>query len=285
MLDYFFGLLLLGLGIHTPAHPSVLGDDTVNTEDHITPTGSQSISPTGAVTGIPTNEDHRGSNAGESGDSSRTVVTNQVKLTKDQVETFQKERKTREEKIKSVSEKRSDDFEKSFLEVEKHREQEDQATRTAFTRKVNTFKNADKQKKALALDTAYKNAITKALSSMQSKLTSMLTLLDKISVAAASLKTQGKDTSHIDTDITSAQTKVTAALTLLKNITATVPTALSVSGESSASKEIGSIISQAKTALIPLYTAFTDARKAVGVALQDLEALTAQSQVTPTPTI
>lgn len=284
MLDYFFGLLLLGLGIHTSAHSSVLGDDTVNTEDHITPTGSQNISPTGVVTGIPTNEDHRGSNAGESGDSSRTVVTNQVHLTKDQMEAFQKERKLREEKIKSVSEKRSDDLEKSFLEVEKHREQEDQATHTAFTRKVSAFKNADKQKKALALDTAYKNAITKALSSMQGKLTSMLTLLDKISVAAASLKKQGKDTSHIDADITSAQTKVTAALTMLKNITATVPTALSVSGESNASKEIGSTISQAKTALIPLYTAFTDARKAVGVALQDLEAST-KLEITPTPTI
>lgn len=284
MLDQLFGFILLGLGLRHPAlQPNVLGSHDGEQEISITisPTDNPTTNSTSGFAG----EDHSGSGGGggRENEPRPTLRVLSPVLTKDQEEVFQKERKLRETKIKHMSDARTNELEKSFLDAKHHREQEDEASHTAFVRTVNTFSNSGKKQKVLAMGDKFQSVITNALTSIQKKLESMLTLLDKISIAAAVLQKQGKDISQVDSHITAAQGKITTALTLAQTLAGSLPTTLTVTSETTASREVRTAISDAKTKLMPLYTAFTEARKAVGVAVTDLESLTNAVDVSPTP--
>jgi len=274
MLDQIFGLILLSLGLRHTATPNVLGDATTATGSSTTLT-HPTLHPSGDY--------HVGSMAGAVNGPHPTLRVLVPVMTQAQEEAFQKDRALAEGKIKGVIDTRTQTLENSFLQTLKRRTQEDEASHTAFLHTVNAFKDATKKQTSLTIADTYQTTITNVLTAMQKKLESMLALLDKISVAAAILQKQGKDISVVDSDVTAAQAKVTSALTMVSALAGSLPTTLSVTSEASAGADIQHTLTQAKTKLGLLYTAFTDARKAVGVALTDLESLTKAIDVVPTP--
>lgn len=288
MLDYVFGLLLIGLGIkHTPLPAAVLGDET-ETNQQLESTSSTSgrregtelperpnvFFPTKAAE-LEQRDQREASRPGL-----RLLMP---VLSKHQEEAFLKERKIREAKIKAVSESRTEALHRSFANVLEKRKQEEKAHETAFIKRVGGFTDANKKQKVLDVQTKFQTIMTNSVTTIQKRLEALLALLDKISVSAAALATQGKDVSQVNSDITAAQAKVTTALTLTQSVAAAIPLSLSVSGESSAGAELGKGISDARKQFLPLYNAFVDARKAVNVAVSDLELLTKPVEVTPTP--
>lgn len=251
MIGYVVGLLLIGLGFSHPARSqNVLG---------VTDGARYATSAASDAAGI-------------AGKRSTLRVLRPV-LTKEQEDEFQKERKVREAKITSVSEKRTQELRKAFQGTLQKRIEQGEASRSAVRNRIQAFDDNTKKQNVLAIADAYESMGQSAVSSMQDKLTAMLTLLDKISVSAAALHVQGKDVSHIDSDITAAQARITSALTIASNLADTIPTALTVSSEESAKTDIRTSVQEMRAKLSPLHTAFLEAREAVRVALAHLKLL------------
>ncbi len=276
MLDQFFGLILLGLGLgHPMMRPNVLGDQT---QEVVSSTGSAERPPELKA------DTHSGSGRGRGGENPRpTLRVLAPVLTKKEEDAFQEDRAAREAKILKVTDAKVRTLEDEFTNALHKRAGEDEASHTGFLRKVEAFKDSGKKQRVLSVADKFRSTVTNALTSMQKKLASMTALLDKISVSAAALKAQGKDVSGIDSDITAAQAKVATAQTLLTTLTGSISTVLPVTSETSAGEDAGKAIGDAKTKLGSLYAAFVAARKAVGVALDDVESLTKPVEVTPTP--
>lgn len=255
MLDYIAGLVLLGMGFLRPMQgASVLGDETAAVRE-----------------------------ASETATPAPRLKLLQPVLTKEQEDAFQKDRKAREARIRAVTDARIRGINDGFRKKLETRESEDNTRSQAFAKKVNAFTNTERRKKFLVFETRFRGLVHGTLTSMEQKLASMSALLDRLSVAAVALKAQGKDIHVVDSDITAAQAKVTTALTLTENLAGSLSSSVSVTGESTAGSDAQKAVSDAKTQLTTLYTAFTDARTAVGVAVSDMEALTKPVEASPTP--
>jgi ABC-type transporter Mla subunit MlaD len=117
------------------------------------------------------------------------------------------------------------------------------------------------------------------LSSMEEKLESMMKLIDRISAATGALKAQGTDVSRVESDLSNAQAKVSSALFAVHTLAESLPTALTVHSEETAKEDVLQAITDVKSQVVPVRTAFAEARDAVGLALTDLENLTDAVQV------
>lgn len=301
MFDAVFGFILLGLGLKKTIPPAVLGDHD-ETEQSSGSTGtSQSNSggssgSTGSSSGGGSSHDDENddsssgssSSAGtsssaetehetERGTSSRAsegLRVMQPKFTPEQQEAFQKERKKRADNLKKVGDERVKKLEESFAQRQQERKEKDKTTRETLAAKVREFKNTDKRTKLLSLSEKYQKAVTNTLASMQKKLQSMLTLLDKVTAAAGALKTQGTDVSAVEADVSTAQTKVSSAIYQVNTLVDSLPTAFSVSTEDAAKADVEKAITESRSKIDAVRTAFKDAHTAVEKAVSDLEALT-----------
>lgn len=242
MVDYIFGLLLYAFGLGS--HPSVLGEQTA--------TPSQKLSP---------------------------LKLMRPKFTPDEQEIFQKERAKREANLKRVSETKIAELQKTFTQKKESRLEKDETARAVFEEKVQGFANTEKKQKLLAFSNEYRSTVIKMLSSMEEKLESMMQLIDRISAATGALKAQGTDVSKIESDLAGAQAKVSSALFAVTSLTESLPTALAVNSETTAKEDVLQAIADMKSQVVPVRTAFAEARDAVDLALTGLENLTDAVQV------
>jgi len=254
MIDSVIGLLLLGLGLTSPVPGAVLGNTAAS----------------GTLASV----------SGKDSTARSKLRVLQPVLTKEQEDAFRQARKKREEKIAAVSEKREATLKESFAQKLQARKERDAQIRAATRTRIQAFTDRKKQERVALIATKYEDLGAGAVTAMQEKLTAMLTLLDKISVAAAALAEQGKDVSAVDSDITAAQAKITTALTLAETTAEAIPATISFTNESTVRDDIQTGIADLKVRLSALHTAFTDARQAVGKALTDLKAHTQPVDVT-----
>ncbi len=242
MLDYLFGLLLFGLGLGN--RPTVLGEQATSSAKPIA-----------------------------------QLKLMRPKFTVKEQEAFQKERAKRDANLKRIGEARLKEMQKTFAEKQAAREAQDQTTRDVLEEKVNAFKDSQKRQKLLSLSTKFESAVTNQLESMQKKLESMSTLLDRLNAATGALKAQGVDVASIESKISFAQAKVTSALGHVSSLASSLPTAFSVSSEESAKEDVLEAIESMKTQMEPVRESFKDAHESVGVALSHVESLTDAVQV------
>lgn len=250
MFDYLVGLVLMGLGLRHPGTPaSVKGDEI----EVATPSSNVASS------------------------SSLHVV--RPKWSAENQEAFQKERTSREANLKRVNDTRIKELKETFTQKQKARLTKDQSTQEILEKKVQTFKDAKKKEKILALSENFQTTVTKQLTTMQTKLESMMSLLDRVTAASGALKTQGKDVTTIESDIAAAQAKVSSALFTLSTLTESLPTTFSISTEDGAKEDVLTAIKSVKSSLEPVRTAFRQAHEAVAKAVTDLEAMTNAEEI------
>jgi len=247
MFDYLIGLLLMGLGLRHPGTPPMVKGD--ETEATLSASGSE-----------------------EASRSSLRVM--RPKFSAGEQEIFQKERVKREANLKQVNTSRIQVLQQTFAQKQKVRLEKDQSTQEVLTAKVKAFRDAQKKEKILALSVTFQTTVKNTLSSMQTKLESMMSLLDRITAAAGALKAQGTDVVTIESDVASAQAKVSSALYALSTLTESLPTTFSVSTEEGAKADVLEAITDVKSKMEPVRTSFREAHTAVGKALSDLESIT-----------
>lgn len=239
MFQYFFGLVLFGLGFWHHS-PNVLGAQSA----------LQVLTPV---------------------------------MTKTQEDAFQKDRAAREAKLQSVTAARLAGIQKAYVLAQLGREQKDKILGAAFTGAVSKFTDSVRQKKVMAISTAFQAVVNGTLTDTEKKLEDLSALLDKISAAEAALKDQGKDVSGIDSDINAGQAKLATAFTLSQQLAGSLSSVLPVTDEANAGAEVRTALGETKSQLLNLNNAFVAARSAVGVALTDVEAATKPVAATPTP--
>lgn len=280
MVDYVIGLLLLGLGLKP--HPAVLGQhDEQETQVQVSPTQATTTSDT-VSTITPTTSEHETSGTNPEPTKNEPTKTERrgndtrrtSAFTENELKAFQAERKQREQNIKKVSDSREKELETDFETAKKDRIASDSAAKKILENKIKTFRDGVRKQKVFAIADKFQTVTTNRLSKIQTKLSSLMSLLDKITAAAGALQSQGKDTTALDADITIAQTKVSGAMSLLNTTTAQLPTTFTVSSESAVQTDITSAIARMKQSLLPLEQAFGEARSSVGKVLSELEALT-----------
>lgn len=241
MLDYLFGLILFGLGLGS--HPSVLGEQT----DRKEASSSKQLA---------------------------QLKLMRPKFTPEEQEAFQKERTKREENLKRVADVKIQELEKTFEQKQTARQKNDLTAKNVLEAKLDKFEDKEKKVKIVQIAKKYETTVTQSLMSMQKKLTSMVTLLDKITAASGALKTQGTDVSQVDSDVSYAQAKISSALFQVSALAETLPTVFSISGEDEAKADIQNAIAETKTQIETVRASFQEAHTAVGVAITSIESLT-----------
>ncbi|MFZ5535049.1 MAG: hypothetical protein ACOY3M_02750 [Patescibacteria group bacterium] len=236
MFDYLFGLLLFVLGL---GRPSVLGEQ-----------------------------------ASDSAKPSAQLKLMRPKFSAEQQEAFQKERMKQEANIKRISDARMKELEKTYAEKQKSRSEKDAVTKQVLAEKLAGFKDAQKRQKVQAMADTYQKTVPAMLAGMQKKLTDMMSLLDRITAAAGAMKTQGVDVAEIESNVAAAQAKVSSVLYAVEALTESVPTVLTVSGEDAAGEDIKNAVRELKESVRDVRSAFAEAHKAVGIALENLEEIT-----------
>lgn len=248
MLDQLIGLILLGLGFtRSPAIPGmVLGENTT-------------------VTSISTSTKGR---------ELAALKLMRPKFTPEEQTAFQKERAKREANYVRLMEARVNELDSAFFAKLEKRYRTDEAIRAQFTSRVNTFQDEKKRRALIALSETYRQTVQEASTSMHNKLTSMLTLLDRISAAAGALDAQGTDMAATESSVSSAQAAVVSALAHVAALAESLSTAFLVTDEAHAKEEIQAALAQVKIQMAPARSSFYAAHVAVGAALAQLELVT-----------
>ncbi len=272
MLSQFVGLLLLGLGVKTTpyANPNVKGDSTEATQ---------------TMTPAPTNGTSDTNTQYKKTDTRPRILP---VLSKDRIatrpgDTKEIARMETKQLHEEVVKGRQD-----FLEEVKAKREAAQAEfrvkQEAFKEKLAQIK--DERKKALVekLSERCQEINKKRTDTMTAMLTKFSTILENITNRAATAKTNGKDTTSVDTAVASAQTAITSAQTAVA-AQAAGECVITINSESTLRTDVGAAISSLEKDMKVAYDAVLAARKAVGNAVKALglvlgESLTAK--VTPT---
>jgi len=243
MVDYLFGMLLFAFGLGS--RPAVLGEQS-----------------TGSAT-----------------KSLAQLKLMRPKFSAEEQEKFQLERKKQEANIKRIGDVRIAELKTTYEEKKAARQEKDRVTKEVFVAKVAEFQDAQKKQRVMAIADKYQTTVTALVDAMQTKLQTMLVLLDRITAASGALKAQGEDVSHIETSVSSAGAKVSSAITAVNLLAETLPTALTISGEDGAKDDVLAAIATTKSQVQTARVSFAEAHSAVGKALSDLEQLTDAVQV------
>src|SRR5258706_3285985 len=271
MLSQFVGLLLLGLGVKTNPYtsPSVKGDSIEAT---------QTISPTPTTTTTST---------GKTYDTRPRILPVLGKPGSDRTATRPGDPK---DKFRIDTKQLHDDLitnRQNFLETLKENRASAEA---AFKAKQDEFKEKlaeikDERKKLLVekLNVRCQEINKKRTDRMTEMLTKLSSILENITNRAATAKTNGKDTSSVDTAVATAQTAITTAQTAVA-AQAAKECVITINSEKTLRTDLGATISAMEKDLKAAYDTVISARKAVGDAVKALalvlgESLTAK--VTP----
>lgn len=142
---------------------------------------------------------------------------------------------------------------------------------------------SDQRKKAIVerIDTRLTTANEKYTDKMADNLEKLSSILDRISSKAASLKTEGKDTTTLDAAIEAAQAKITSAKTAVST-QASKEYVITITDEATLGATISPIVTQFRTDIGQAHQSVIDAKEAVVLAAKEIKALVS---VTPTTTL
>lgn len=205
MLDQLVGLLLLGLGIQSPMNPNVKGETTTNV--------------------LPANTEDSGAEA--------TITEEQREAKKEEIremkETAKKEREAYKESLKNTKEAFKAQVEASRAaykaslkearetfheEVEAKREaikEQIEAKREAFKDKLQTIRDEKKRERTENIQERITKLNTNRTDAMLAHLDKMSEILERILEKVEEQKAAGKDTTQVETLVTTADSAIAAA--------------------------------------------------------------------------
>ena len=154
-----------------------------------------------------------------------------------------------------------------------------QATRALFQQKLQTIKDTRKQQIVTTINDKIPMVNTNQTDRMNKTLAEMTKIITRISTKSGELKTQGKDTTILDSAITAAQTAIQTAQTAVTTQAAKVYT-VSIVSDTTLKTTVGSTVSLLRQDLTTTQIAVKNARLAVLYAYQALLPLMG---ITPTP--
>lgn len=154
--------------------------------------------------------------------------------------------------------------------------------REEFKAKLQTI--TDERKKAVVgrIDTRLSSSNDKHTEKMADNLEKLSSILERISTKAATLKSEGKDTTDVDTAIAEAQTKITAAQTAVAT-QAGKEYVITIADETTLGATISPVVTQFRTDIGTVHKLVVDAQQAVVAAGKELKKTVATTATTPTP--
>jgi len=268
MFDHMMGLLLLGLGINksmfTPGG-SVQGDQTVATASataNAPPSGNQRPMPAFRLNPSNyaiTNTDFRG---GKSASGSGGRITFDTRAFGKAVMTMQADFAGRVESSREAA----------MQEFQNHK--------TAFQQQLIRIKDTRKQGIVDKINTDCQTVNQKRTIAMTAMLAKLSTILTNVSNRSASAAASGKDTSSLDTAVTTAQGAIADAQTAVAAQAGTTCT-ITIASDATVKNDVGIGIGKLQTALSVIYQKVMIARKSVGDAIHALAQVTGESLTAP----
>lgn len=204
MLDQLVGLLLLGLGIQSPMNLNVKGETTTN----VLPANTDS------ATGATLTEEQR--------EAKETQIREMKETAKKEREAYKESLKNTKEAFRATVEASRAAYKASLKnareafheEVEAKREEiKDQleAKREAFKEKLQTIRDEKKRELTQNIQERMTKLNTKRTDAMLQHLDKMSEILERILEKVEELKTAGKDTSHVESLVTTADAAIATA--------------------------------------------------------------------------
>lgn len=147
-----------------------------------------------------------------------------------------------------------------------------QAEKQSFKQQIQAMRDANKKTIVEKVNNGITNANTNRTNMMNNALTRFTAILSDLSTKSATLKSQGKNTTALDSAITSAQTAVAnaqAAVTVQKAKTYSA----NISDETLLRSPIAQMVLQFKSDILSTYQLVLTAKQAVVAALKEYEKL------------
>lgn len=254
MLDNIIGLLLLGLGINKgiyTANPNVKGDETVATAP-----GFVRGKPSFRLNPVEFENDatHIGGRAASEG-GRRKLDTRAFGL--------------------GVL-KMQEDFTDSLIASREASRQDFEDHQTEFKRQLSIIRDTKKQAVVDKLNTNCQDINTKRTDKMASMLEKLSLILTNVATRAASASAAGKDTTTVDSAITTAQTDIADAQAAV-TLQAGTPCTITLTNETNVKTDVGKVISAMQSNLQTLYSKIITAKQAVSIAIAALARVTGES--------
>jgi hypothetical protein len=282
MLDHLLGLLLIGLGLRTPAlapRGAVMGDETVAISPAPNATGSGiKITPTyhPKGTGMPKEEEREAKNtrAFKPGDA-KTATGGPERMGLRNIHDLIEDREDTASKSQELINRQKGLWEKYKNTVDTARANAIKTAvtrRKAFTSRLNVIKDATKKETLQKLDALISQTNTNRVNAMTEQLTKLDEIITKITAKTTDLKAQGVDTSSVDSLIAKAQTAITAAKTAVQ-AQAAKEYVIGITTEAAASSDVGRTRTQLEADLAAVRNTIIQARQSVSAVIQALSAL------------
>lgn len=294
MMDHLFGLLLIGLGLRTPAltpRPAVMGDTTEQTQFIESPmptgtTGTSGRTLEGDRKEIRTDtknilKDRKtiGTDM-KNGDfkaatASRKDLRTDIKGRQDDIRTLIEDREdlaSRSPELFKHQKELEDSFSAAISRIRLNTDKQRETARTAFTKRLAVIKDADKKARVQKLDTLIADANTKRVQAITDQLNKLDQIVTKLVAKSTALKAGGVDTTSVDSLISAAQTAITAAKTALQT-QASKQYVIGITTETNVSSDVGRTRSQLESDLSLLKNTVIVARQSVAKAISALAQL------------
>lgn len=276
MFGHIFGLILLGLGIHSPViSPNVMGDSTEVTTTESQLTGATGVHGSGA-TGLITNTgEHQYEQTGRTATGSAggghtflpTTATGLFRTASGAAihRDFEQEI-TNEQTAFSTSVTSKRDAAKNAM----------QTKLSLFVDKVQTIKDDSKKTTVSDIQAKLTQINTKRTDAMTAQLNKMIDLLQRIISKGTDLKNAGKDTSSLDSAIAAAQSAITAAQTAVTN-QAGSQYVITITNEQNLKNDVKTTFTSFESDLKATYQLVVNARTSLSSAIRALATLSGET--------
>jgi hypothetical protein len=252
MLDQLFGVILLGLGIHTNpvVNPNVKGDAT-------TASRQAEVSPRNNIFQLnPKNFELP---------TAKTASSPGIKRPEFDSRAFGKE-------IMRVQE----NFTGRLVASREAAKKELEVHKNEFRQKLAVIKDTKKQAIVERVSTNCQNINVKRTGKMTEMLAKLSTILTNVSNRAASASATGKDTSGVESAVTTAQSAIADAQLSVAGQAGKICT-ISITTESNLKTDVGKTVSGLEADLKSVYAEVIVARKSVGEAVKALALVLGES--------
>ncbi len=272
MMQQFLALILVGLGLQTPAvPPSVLGD-----QDTQTVASQEATAKTAEKMKMIKQE----------AQAKKTDLKNSVKQNIQDFKQFPD--KLRESGMASrtgMLEERKQLQEKFKADIENKREEakaQFETQREAFKKRLETIKDETKKERVTNVDTKMSETNTKRTTQMTENLNKMDEVITKITTKLTDLEAQGVDTSKAQSALSDAQSKMSLAKAAV-SAQASKEYVIGVTSENNLGQDVGRSIQAMQKDFQATATTLKNARESITTVLKELALISGQTPETQQP--
>lgn len=185
--------------------------------------------------------------------------------------------KSRRDNIKNALQETKQEFKEQLIKEREEAKERFKSQRQEFKEKLDAIKDLEKKAIVERIDLKISNLNSRHTEKLAGALDRLQTFLDKISSEGAQLKTNGTDTSVLDSAVTSAQTAVNSAKNSVSNQSAEIYV-IELSDEEKLGQAVSPVVKQFRSDIQLTHQAVVAAKNAVQKAGVELGKLKGDSK-------